>query len=459
MNLQWRVSLRIGIASLLLSSMSTVSCGDPYINEIFFDPPGNPGDNNQEFVELRGLPGASLDNHYLILLESENVAADTGNPGQIDFIFDLNGRSFSPTGFFSLRQRNSPYSSVPNDAFNPINTLGSSPNNGWGSTPGTDNNIGVQTSALYSDQPGKIENSGFTAMLIRVNSGGAAPVLGQTLDGSVDNDDDSVVNDHDGLDYPNGVADLSLNNPAWTILDSIGVFSEGTGGTTIGEAVYGRTYSKINFGPEIPGQSYSYFDPGVGDFVSITFQPNLTPDQTYVGLGYEVEHIARWGNSTGQTAADWHITNVTDKSPSGFTSPADGFRQSGHYHDNPNDDYVETNQYVPYGANMTNTIGAANYPLNLTHLPWDYNNNNVVDGADYVIWRKTFGSTTSLDADGNGGKNIEEDDFTFWRARFGYTLGGPGAGSSLNTDGTTVPEPASLILALTGLVTIALKRT
>ena len=204
------------------------------------------------------------------------------------------------------------------------------------------------------------------------------------LDGGVngvDNDGDMISTDHDGLDYPNGVPDLPEGGgPAWNILDSIGVFSElSVPGGNAGEAIYGRTYAPINFGPEIPGQMYSFLDNGVP--TSVTFQPNITSGQTYVGLGYELEHIARWGNSTGQTAADWHITNLTNNSLSGFTGPADGFRQSGHYHDLPlgSNDFVETNQFVPYGVNLNNTIGAANYPLNVTKLPWDYNNNGVVD--------------------------------------------------------------------------------
>jgi hypothetical protein len=452
------MKLRIVLASVFLAAISTAVYADAYINEIFFDPPGGPGDASQEFIELRGTPGMSLNNHYLILLESENTAPDTGNSGQIDFIVDLSGRSFSPTGFFSLRQRGpqggaNEYTNVPNDAFNVVNTAppinpGNPSEGGWGRTPGVDNNIGVSTSTFYSSDPGKIENSGFTAMLICVNSGGAVPILGQNLDGGVDNDGDSSSIDKDGLDYPNGVPDLSPNNPAWTIVDAVGVFSEGTGGTTLGEAVYGRTYATINFGPEIPGQNYSYFDPGQGEIVSFTFQPNIRPDQKYVGVGYEVEQIARWGNSTGQTAPDWHITNVTNNALSGFTSVAGGFRQSGHYHDNPNDDFVETNQYVPYGANMTDTIGSANYPANLLQLPWDYNKNGTTDAADYVLWRKTFGSTTDLSADGNNGKKVEEDDHRFWRGRFGDTVGGFGSGTSLQSGTTIVPEPASLTLLL-----------
>jgi hypothetical protein len=442
------------VSASLLSAVLAVALCRPtfaqlYINEIFFEPGGS-GDNTQEYIEIRGTPGMSLDDHYLIFLENENTATDSGSPGQIDLIFDLNGRTLSPTGFFTLRQRNNPYSNVPSDEFNVSNTLTGL---GWGSTPNgmeQDNDIGAASSSMYSTTPGRIENSGFTAMLIRVNSGGAAPTLGMNLDGAVDNDGDPTTI-HDGLDYPNGVENLPGDMPAWDIVDSIGIFSESSNGGSIGEAIYGRTYAKINYGPEIPGETYSFLDNGVPTMV--TFEPNITDDQTYIGVGYEIEHIARWGDSIGQVAANWHITNDTNNTNAGFLGAADGFRQSGAYHDSPlgADDFVETNQYVPYGANLTNTIGAANYPLNLTQLPWDYNGNGEVDAADYVVWRKTLGSTTDLRADGNGGKEVEADDYLWWAARFGTTLSQAGLGSAVGA-AFPIPEPVSAILATSALI-------
>ncbi|MCC7475466.1 MAG: hypothetical protein IT425_08730 [Pirellulales bacterium] len=435
---------------IALAAVPSQVSGELLINEIYFDPPGSSGDNSQEYIELRGTPNMSLDNHYLVLLECENDAADTLKPGQIEFMFDLNGRSLSTNGFLSLRQKNSPYSNVPNGVFNPIM---SGTGNYWGTTA-SDNDIGARSSALYSSEPGKIENSGFTAMLVRINAGASAPVLGQELDGFVDNNGDMNASDHDGLDYPNGVPDLPGGGHAWDILDSIGVFSELSDTSGPGEAIYGRTYAKINFGPEIPGQQYSFLDGGVP--TTVTFEPNITIDQVYVGLGFEVEMVARWGNSTGQTAADWHITNLTNNPLSGFTSIADGYRQSGAYHDSPvgSDDFVQTNQFVPYGANLTSTIGSANYPANLTQLPWDYNANGTVDAADYIVWRKTFGSTTDLGADGNNGKLVEEDDYAFWRGRFGDSAGSFDGAAVLESTRTAVPEPVAGLfgMALTSLL-------
>ena len=84
------------------------------INEIYFDPPAS-GDIAYEYIELRGTPGMSLDNHYLIFLENENDMLNTGNPGMVERIFNLSGQSIGSDGFLTLRQKGSPYKSPRHD--------------------------------------------------------------------------------------------------------------------------------------------------------------------------------------------------------------------------------------------------------------------------------------------------------------------------------------------------------
>jgi hypothetical protein len=68
------------------------------------------------------------------------------------------------------------------------------------------------------------------------------------------------------------------------------------------------------------------------------------------------------------------------------------------------------------------------------YLGGDYNGNGVVDGADYVVWRETLGSTTDPRADGSGPSTgvpngiVDQFDYAFWRANFGAT-GVPNSGS------------------------------
>ena len=80
----------------------------------------------------------------------------------------------------------------------------------------------------------------------------------------------------------------------------------------------------------------------------------------------------------------------------------------------------------------------------------DYNNNGIVDAADYVVWRNVQGTSTVLPNDPTGG-TIGPAQYATWRSHFGQTAGS-GAGST-NITNAAVPEPASaalLLIAATG---------
>ena len=75
-------------------------------------------------------------------------------------------------------------------------------------------------------------------------------------------------------------------------------------------------------------------------------------------------------------------------------------------------------------------------------LPGDYNGNGEVDAADYVVWRKTLGTSMPnySGADGNGNGVVDQDDQAVWRAHFGETLPAVGAGSLVAAANTVTPE-------------------
>lgn len=82
-------------------------------------------------------------------------------------------------------------------------------------------------------------------------------------------------------------------------------------------------------------------------------------------------------------------------------------------------------------------------------LPGDFNSDNHVDAADYVLWRDNENSTTVTFPNDNGlGNPIGQAHYNLWRSNFGSSS--PGASASL---GTTVPEPACnwLMLVLAGV--------
>jgi hypothetical protein len=79
----------------------------------------------------------------------------------------------------------------------------------------------------------------------------------------------------------------------------------------------------------------------------------------------------------------------------------------------------------------------------------------VVDAADYPVWRKSFGQIgASLDADGNLNNQVDDGDYTVWRSHFGQQSGN-GSGEDANT---VVPEPATLAILLTGMLSTSFRR-
>ncbi len=75
-------------------------------------------------------------------------------------------------------------------------------------------------------------------------------------------------------------------------------------------------------------------------------------------------------------------------------------------------------------------------------VPGDYNANNVVDAADYVLWRRYLGQSVTLPNDSTSG-TVTAADYDVWRSHFGQTPTGSGAGDLLQA---AVPEPATASL-------------
>jgi hypothetical protein len=74
----------------------------------------------------------------------------------------------------------------------------------------------------------------------------------------------------------------------------------------------------------------------------------------------------------------------------------------------------------------------------------DYNDNGVVDAADYALWRDLLGSSTQLENEGSGVTPgmVTQEDYATWRANFGKTPAGSGGSVA------GVPEPGSFLLAI-----------
>ncbi|HEX3599568.1 MAG TPA: glycosyl hydrolase family 18 protein [Lacipirellulaceae bacterium] len=98
---------------------------------------------------------------------------------------------------------------------------------------------------------------------------------------------------------------------------------------------------------------------------------------------------------------------------------------------------------------------AAIIPATLTSQG-DFNNDGVVDSADYIVWRSSMGQTGSgLAADGNGDNQVDMGDILTWRAHFGMAVTASGAGLG----GAAVPEPTTWLLCVAVLASWITART
>ena len=78
-------------------------------------------------------------------------------------------------------------------------------------------------------------------------------------------------------------------------------------------------------------------------------------------------------------------------------------------------------------------------------LPGDFNGDDMVDAADYVVWRSNSGAPneSSLGGAGDGLNGVDLADYRIWRANFGVSAASTNSGTA-----TLVPEPSAVALLL-----------
>jgi hypothetical protein len=90
----------------------------------------------------------------------------------------------------------------------------------------------------------------------------------------------------------------------------------------------------------------------------------------------------------------------------------------------------------PAAGSFSLIVNSTSVILQAIGLPGDYNHNGIVDVADYVIWRKGFGTIYT------------QNEYTVWRSHFGQTAGSGPALPSAEPLSASVPEPATLVLLI-----------
>jgi hypothetical protein len=159
----------------------------------------------------------------------------------------------------------------------------------------------------------------------------------------------------------------------------------------------------------------------------------------------------QWIAADHKTVGAWVGTGPGPQAPSSAAYTASGF--DGYYI------WLNSGSWLYAKWNLGFNVNRSWSAIQLTQVTpaigppplGDYNKNNYVDEADYVLWRKTFDDSTPAagrPADGNFDGYVDDYDYDVWRQHFGNTATGIG-GMGVNL----VPEPATLSLTL--LVAVA----
>ena len=76
-----------------------------------------------------------------------------------------------------------------------------------------------------------------------------------------------------------------------------------------------------------------------------------------------------------------------------------------------------------------------------SRLAGDYNDDGVVDAADYTVWRNLFGATLDPRADGDTNGVVNIDDYNIWKSNFGAVAG---AGQQDRRSWRAFPSPPTI---------------
>lgn len=199
----------------------------------------------------------------------------------------------------------------------------------------------------------------------------------------------------------------------------------------------GNTYIRAN---RLIDEDMGQIDSNAGRPVTVPFgpQPEYPDLEDFVGLNGEVRYL---GVRTDLNDAGYPGNPIsTANGPGDIDVP--GNYWYGWIGIRITNEADATGEVVGYGYETQKGVpilaGDVGTPAG---VPGDYNGNNVVDAADYTVWR----DGGPLLNEGASPGVVDEEDYNFWKSHFGNV---PGSGSLAG--GAAVPEPSSCVMAAIG---------
>lgn len=204
----------------------------------------------------------------------------------------------------------------------------------------------------------------------------------------------------------------------------------------------------LNTSSPVPSQALWYWNPATNRVASSSAPfyllgtgqriETLTPTESTSPASFLVaDPVGGDSAAGGQQFPDNHDLLAFALDNNGSSPPGGAY---GFFARLESDEYGASNSFLVvfnFGVDDNLITDAALAIDRAAFLPGDYNHDDRVDAEDYILWRKTYGSTTALAADGSGNGMVDQSDFTVWRQHFGATVGASGRSVA------SVPEPAS----------------
>jgi hypothetical protein len=162
-----------------------------------------------------------------------------------------------------------------------------------------------------------------------------------------------------------------------------------------------------------------------------TMSPRRTTNNAAAVVAYDDNTTAGWPNNNG--AGSIFMANLT-------SNPAIPSNWTLSNSTNSSTPQQVLSEVVDHPGGDVGSPGFV--PGFAASLDGDYNGNNVVDAADYVLWRRAIDTSTALPNDTTPG-SVTAADYELWRANFGKT---PSGGSAVGA--ASVPEPASSVMVI-----------
>jgi parallel beta-helix repeat protein len=169
------------------------------------------------------------------------------------------------------------------------------------------------------------------------------------------------------------------------------------------------------------------------------------------------------GGNSNQTLAQWQASTNQDlhslvaTAAQLFVNPVAGVGADYHLLATAAAINKGTNQLAPLVDldGLSRPVGAlfdiGAYEWRPALLSGDYNGDGVVNTADYIVWRNTFGATVTpySGADGDGSGMIGGGDYSLWKASFGKTAASGAIAAAVPEPGVSNFLIAATILSLT----------